>query len=310
MLLNSVNTNVSAATALRQLGGTERELAVTRGRVSTGLRVASARDNGAVWSLAQRQRGDVRAMDAVIAGLQRAQSATDLAIASGGVVSGLLIQMRDKAVAAADPGASDGSRAALDADFQQLKSQITRAIESATFGGLNLVGAGARGYKVLAGLQTVATVTTVVKEQNNNNKNAPKTTDPKLKTSVGSGPSTLDVVAEQLGFGGPNVTLAADAKLTVAADLPAVLTVLDASIKNVSGALIRLGAAANAFEGQQAFIRKLQDVATAGVGQMVDADLAREGARLKALQTRQQLGIQALSIANRAPQVLTQLFRT
>ncbi|MDP8916610.1 MAG: flagellin, partial [Pseudomonadota bacterium] len=92
--------------------------------------------------------------------------------------------------------------------------------------------------------------------------------------------------------------------------LPALLSGLDTSIKNVSSALIRLGAASNAFQGQQNFLRKLQDAATAGVGQLVDAELAKEGARLRALQTKQQLGVQALSIANRAPQILTKLFRS
>lgn len=307
MLLNSVNTNVSAATALRQLGRTETDLAATRRRVSTGLRVASARDSGSNWSIAQSQRGDIRAINAILSSLQRGQSALDVSIAAGTRVSDLLIRMKEKALAASDSGLSPDALAAMNQDFVLLRDELARTVESAGFNGLNLVNADAEDREILAGLG-METKYIPGKTQIKTRRGVTTVT---VKPGVYvTGRSTVTLPGESLALGGPNVTVSDIATVTDPAKLAELRTQIDASIRNVSNALARLGGAANTFERQQGFLRKLQDSLSAGVGSLVDADMVKESARLRALQTKQQLGIQALSIANRAPQVLTQLFRT
>ena len=304
MSLNSVNTNVGARAAVRHLNATATELATTQRRVSTGLRVGSVRDNGAVWAIAQKQRGDVRSIGAIMGGLQRARSVLDVAVASGEVASELLIQMKEKALAAADTGLSSESRAALNQDFLQLKDQLARAVNNADYDGVNLIDADATGYKVAAGL---ATITQTVVTGYFRDDHPTKAGQPKFGTATG--PSTLDVIATRLHLGGPNVTVLAGDALSDAATSKLVLDKLDASIRNTSAAVANLGTNSRQIQRQQAFLGKLQDGVAAGVGDLVDADLGKESARLQALQLRQQLGTQALGIANRAPSALLSLFR-
>lgn len=128
-------------------------------------------------------------------------------------------------------------------------------------------------------------------------------------TTTKTSAPTIEVPAEYLHLGSDNVTVAATAALTDPAALPALLVQIEASIRNTSGALARLGSAARALEQHQAFVFKLQNAFAKGIGDLVDADLGKEGARLRALETRERLGVAALSIANRAPQVLLGLFR-
>src|SRR5215218_10801475 len=114
---NSVNTNVGALVALQNLNKTNSELNVTQGRINTGLRVASAKDNGAVWAIAQNQRATSQSLNAVRESLQRGQSTVDVAISAGETVSDLLLQMKEKTLAAADVSLDTNSRQALNADF-------------------------------------------------------------------------------------------------------------------------------------------------------------------------------------------------
>ncbi|MBW3617926.1 MAG: flagellin [Proteobacteria bacterium] len=304
MPLNSVNTNVGARDAVRYFGATATELATTQGRVSTGLRVASARDNGAVWSIAQSQRGDARAIGVIIGGLQRAQSVLDVGLTAGEGVSDLLVRMKTKALAAADTGLSADSRAALSRDFEQLRDQVTRLVNNAGFDGVNLIKADAVGYKARAGLATVTQKVIVGYFPPDHPKKAGQ---PKFGDVTG--PSTLDVAAERLNLGGPNVTVLATDALTDAGASAVIVGKLETSIRNTGLALAGMGANFRQVERQADFLSKLRDGLITGVGTLVDADLGRESARLQALQVRQQLGSQALGIANRAPTALLGLFR-
>lgn len=144
MPLNSVNTNPAALTGLHQLAATRADFAAVRRRVATGMRVVSARDDGAIWGIAQRQRGDIRALDSVARSLERGRSMVDVAIVSGERISNLLIQMREKALATADGGLSAESRAALNQEFVLLRDQITRVVETASFDGGDLLSENAK----------------------------------------------------------------------------------------------------------------------------------------------------------------------
>jgi flagellin len=276
MGVQSINTNVSAMLALQYLNASQAELRSAEQRIATGQKVATAKDNGAIFAIATTQRASSRALDAVRESLQRSQSVVDVSAASGEIISDLLIQMKEKALAAADAQLNTSSRAAMNADFVALRDQITKAVNNGGFNGANLIKAGAPDVAALADE---------------------------------SGKSLLTVQAQDLSLNGGNVTVTATTSVstvTLAADA---LTLVNASLQNVSLALARLGTGGRALSTHLVFVNKLQDAIDAGIGNIVDADLAKESARIQALQTKQQLGFQALSIANQGPAQLMSLFR-
>ena len=276
MALNSVNTNAGAMIALQNLNSTNNELNSIQTRINTGLKVGSAKDNGATWAIAQNQRATSLSLNAVKDSLQRSQSTIDVAIAGGETVSDLLVQMKEKALAASESTLDTASRKALNDDFVALRDQIAKAVSNAEFNGTNLIKNGGSAVGALA--------------------NA-------------SGSSTITIAAQDLSLGGGNVTVGATSSIGTASAASAMLTTIQTSIDNVSSALAKLGTGSKAIQSHLTFIGKLQDTIDAGVGNLVDADLAKESARLQALQTKQQLGIQALSIANASTSSLLGLFR-
>jgi flagellin len=276
MALNSVNTNVGALIALQNLNQTSTELQQVQSRINTGKRVASAKDNGAVWAIAQSQRATSNALNAVKASLQRGQSTIDVAMSAGESVSDLLSQMKEKALAASDSSLSSSARAALNEDFKALREQIAKTVSNADFDGSNMIEASGDTVYALA--------------------NA-------------SGTSKITVAAQSLALGGANVTVASTATIGTATGAASMIAIVNTSIDNVGAALAKLGTGSKALDSHLTFISKLQDALDAGVGNLVDADLAKESARLQALQTKQQLGVQALAIANAASSTLLGLFR-
>ncbi|MDZ4362388.1 flagellin [Brevundimonas sp.] len=273
----SVNTNLGAQIALQNLNATNAELATTQSRINTGKKVANVKDNGAIWAIAQGQRADIGALGVVKQSLDRGISAVDVAIAAGETVSDLLLQLKEKALAATDESLKTASRDALNEDFKALRDQIASVTDNAEFNGVNLLVTSAPGFNALANAD---------------------------------GSSTLTVAAEVLSLGSTNVTVATTttiATLTTAGDA---LDAVEESITNVSAALARLGTKAKSLETHNTFVGKLIDTLEAGVGNLVDADLAKESAKLQALQTKQQLGVQALGIANQTPQLVLSLFRS
>jgi flagellin len=277
MALNSVNTNVGAMIALQNLQQTNSELGTVQNRINTGKKINSAKDNGAIWAIAQNQRAEMGALNAVKDSLQRGQSTVDVAMAAGESISDLLLQMKEKALAATDETLTSASRDALAEDFDSIRDQITSVIDNAQFNGANLLdGSLTGGYKALA---------------------------------AADGSSTIDVADEDMSLSGSVVTLGAGDSIGSTSDATASLALVDASIANVSAALARMGTSSKALGTHLTFVGKLQDSLEAGIGNLVDADLAKESARLTALQTKQQLGVQALSIANSSTSMLLGLFR-
>src|SRR3954447_22718710 len=126
MPYNSVNTNVGAMVALQNLNATNMELSQTQSRINTGLKVASAKDNGAVYAIAQNQRATSNSLNAVKDSLSRGQSTIDVALSAGESVSDLLTQMKEKALAASDTTLDTASRTALNDEFKSLRDQITK----------------------------------------------------------------------------------------------------------------------------------------------------------------------------------------
>jgi flagellin len=280
MPLNSVNTNVSAMAALQNLASTQMDLSTTQTRINTGLKVASAKDNGAVWAIAQNQRATSGSLDAVKDSLQRASSTVDVALSAGASVSDLLLQMKQKALAASDTTLDTNSRTALNDDFKSLRDQITKAVTNADFNGANMLKGGTGASQIQA-----------------------------LANADGS--QVISVAAQDLSLGGSGALsgLAATASIGLQSTAASMITTVDSAITAVSSALSKLGTGSKALSSHLSFVGKLQDTIDAGVGNLVDADLAKESAKLQALQTKQQLGVQALSIANQSSSILLGLFR-
>jgi flagellin len=278
MAINSINTNDGSFIALQNLAATNAALNATQDRISTGKKVAMPKDNGAIWAIAQNLRGASQSINAVKNSLDRAQSTVDVAMTAGTNVSDLLLQMKEKALAAADPALDTSSRANLNEDFKVLRETVKKTIANADFNGSNMLRTN--GITV-RGLANVA------------------------------GTDTITVAAANLTFGGTINTIAGTTSIgsNASTAASAALLLVNASIANVSTALARMGSQYRALALHNSFMAKLQDNLDSGVGNLVDADLGRESARLQSLQSRQQLGVQAASIANQSTSALLGLFR-
>ena len=276
-MANSINTNVGAQIALQNLQSTNNELATVQNRISTGKNVSSAKDNGAIFAIATSQRAEIGALNAVKDSLNRGQSAVDVSLAAGESISDLLSQLKEKALSATDKSLTTSARSALNEDFKAVRDQIATVVANAKFNGVNLLdnSTGTGGYKALS-------------------------------NTAGS---TIKVAGENLSLGGSNVTVAATTTIGTSTLATTALGLVNASIDKVSASLARLGTGSNSFGTHLTFVGKLQDALETGVGNLVDADLAKESARLQSLQTKQQLGVQALSIANSSTSILLGLFR-
>jgi flagellin len=271
----SVNTNVGAMTALQYLNQTQGQLAQTQSEINSGLKVADAKDNGAIYAIAQNQRGSVAGYQSVLNSLNNGSSSIDVALSAGQSISDLLIQMKQQALSAADPSLDTASRQALNANFNALLGQITTIVNNATFNNFNLVNGSTNSIQALASSDGTRRVTTQ---------------------------------AENLSLSGLIVTVTSTASISTQSKASALIGTIQTSLTNVDSALAKLSAGAAKFSIQATFTQKLSDTLTQGIGNLVDANMAQESAQLQSLQVKQQLGIQALSIANQAPQSILSLF--
>lgn len=271
----SVNTNVGAMVALQYLAITASSLQHTENAVSTGLKVATAKDDGSTFAIAQNMRGDVAGYTAVTDSLNRGISSVDVALSAGQSISDLLVEMKQKALAASDSSINTASRQALNQDFVALRDQITSVVKNAVFNGFNLVDGSTTQIKVLA-------------------------------SSDGS--RHLTTSAQNMSLSGSIVTVKSTDTVSTQAKASSMITSVETSLTAVNSALAQLSAGAKKFSVQASFVQNLSDTLTAGIGNLVDANMAQESALLQSLQVKQQLGAQALSIANQSPQITLSLF--
>jgi len=401
----SVNTNYSAMVALQNLNFTNSELEGVQNKISTGLKISSARDNGAIYAIAEGQRSRVSSVAAVKDGIDRANSTIDVALSAGKSIGEILQKLKAKAVAAQADDLTADQRDALQADFTSLRSQIDTIANSAQFNGANLAS-GAASLNVLIsdlggstaattdGVQSAALATpisgsalvinadtTVTNIADGDIISFDLTDSTNLGTfsigveltpgmtvddyvaavnaaSGGKISASYDDVAGQftylindpnfddlavssdgvdatnLGAGVATATVSSAGSnmfvvngmdmtmssamfssfasvdiSTTAASATTAANALEQAITDLNVGLASLGSQATALDTQQDFLAKLSDEIENGIGNLVDADLAKESAKLQSLQIKQQLGAQALSIANQAPQVILSLFR-
>jgi len=272
----SVNTNSGAQLALQYLNQTQGQLDQTQSAINSGLKVASAKDDGAIYAIAQNQRGAVAGYQSVVNSLNNGSSAIDVALSAGQSISDLLIQMKQKALSAADPSLDTASRQALNANFTALRDQIATIVKNAVFNGFNLVDGSTTQVAALASADGTRRITTA---------------------------------AQNLSLSGTIVTVKNTSTVSTQAKASALISVIQASLSNVNSALAKLSSGAAKFSIQASFTMKLSDTLTAGIGNLVDANMAQESARLQSLQVKQQLGVQALAIANQSPQTILSLFK-
>ena len=271
-MVGSVNTNIGAQIALQNLNITGTDLANVQKQISTGLRVADAFDNGAVFAIAQGLRSDVGALSTVNGQLGAAKGLLQVANAAGTGVSNTLGDIRSVLVQLADQNVTGNARTQLNAQFATLKTAVSNYISGASYNGTNLLSSGAANKAVIQDISA----------------------------------NQYTIQAQDLTA---NVTalLTAVSDATGAATL---LTGNFASAQNFVGTALNAIAANSKFlDNQITFNNAISDATTTGLGALVDADLAKQSARLQSLQIKQQLGTQSLGIANQAPQSLLGLFR-
>ncbi|WPZ34175.1 flagellin [Thalassobaculum sp. OXR-137] len=275
MASNSILTNPEALVALRNLERTNNLLATTQNRVSTGLKVTGAIDDASNFAIAQGIRGDIKALGAISQGLNNSKGIANVAIAGATSISDLLQTVRQKLTELSNEGITTTQRQILTNDFTELLSQAANFIDNAVFNGVNLLDTAGAAPSINT-LSNLAGGTLTLTNAN-------------LRTQV------LSLAAVGLGT--------ANAAQGVIANQYSNLESV------VNAALGSLGAEARALDLQTSFLDQITDATEEGLGNIVDADMARESARLTALQVRQQLGVQVLGIANQSPQILLGLFQ-
>jgi len=401
----SVNSNYGASVALQSLNSTNKELNEIQNRISTGLKVSSARDNGAVYAIAEGQRSRVSSVAAVKDGIDRASSTVDVALAAGKSVGDILQRLKSKAVAAQADDLTSDQRAALQVDFTSLRAQIDTIANAAQFNGANLAK-GSSSLNVLIsdlggstaattdGVQSAALTTPLsgsalvidagsatgdladgdlitfaltdsvnagtssisveltagmtidgfvaaVNSQSGGKISASYddaagqftylindpafddlavTSDGTDAANIGAGVATATVSSAGSNtfsvtgadFSLSGAILSSIASTDISTSTAAATTAsasIDTAITDLNNALATMGSQAAALDIQNEFLSKLSDTIEQGIGNLVDADLAKESARLQSLQIKQQLGAQALSIANQAPSLVLSFFR-
>jgi flagellin len=277
--MSSILTNVGAMAALQTLNATNKALNTTQNRISSGMRVESAKDNSSSWSIATTMKGDVSGFKAIADNLALSESTVSVAREASETVSDLLTQIKSKIVLANSSSVDTGK---IQDDIDQLVDQITNVVGAAQFNGVNLVDSGS-AVDLLASLDRSGATVTVSNISFN---------EQDLRTAAGGGLAAITAI-----------------DVTTAAGAAAGLATIETAIGVAVDAAASFGAVQGRVSIQRDFVSALTDAMTAGVGSLVDANMEEEAARLTALQTQQQLGIQGLSIANAAPQNILALFR-
>ncbi len=279
---NSIITNPEAFVALRNLERTNEKLSRTQERLSTGLKVTSATDDASNFAIAQGVRGDVRALSAITQGLNNSKGIGEIALAGVTAISDLLQDIRQKLTELANGGLTTAQRVIVKADFDKLMSQAYGFVSNSNFNGRNLLISDATNVNTISNLNG---------------------TNLTLTARSGSSSGVTHLIRSLAG-----ATLGTTGAATDAVNAQSVIALQYSALETeINTSLGALGAEIRALKFQTDFLTTVNDSTEIGLGNIVDADLARESAELTALQVRQQLGVQVLGIANQQPQILLNL---
>jgi flagellin len=272
----SVQNNSAALTALQNLNRTNDQLSNVQQRVATTLAVSQPKDNPTVWANAQGQQHELNGLASVTQSLNRASSISDVALSAGQSVVDLLNQMKKDCLSAQDPQLDPAGRSSLQTDFAGLLQRITTTLSNASFDGANLLDGSGGDLSFLA---------------------------------TADASQVLTLPAKNLSLGGGIISLTTATTISTTQAASAVMAQIDASIAAVTAALADIGDQAKLMTAHSTLVQNLSGVLQQGMGDLIDADTAADSARLAALQVQQQLGEQALNVANAMPSVLLSLFR-
>ena len=277
MAMNSVNTNMSSMLALQSLNRTSDQLSVVQKRVSTGFRVADSKDDGGAFAVAQAVRSDVAGLTAANEQLGGTKGILETTFAALGKVSETMVKVRETLTRLADGTLNDEQRSQYETQYSALKTQIENFITDATYNGRSLLNteATAGGGNIEMTRNEAGGVFTI---------------------------SAVDGATDLVIAAAPTDAAEAQTALQDGGDFETVES-------KIANALNTFGSDSNYIDGQIKYNKDKIDSLEGGLGALIDADLAKESAKLQALQIRQQLGTQALSIANQSPQMLLSLFR-
>ncbi len=320
MSLNSVNTNIAAQVALQSLNSTQTNLQATQKRISTGFRVADATDDGAAFAVAQKVRADTGALTTVNQQLGNAKGLVGTAIAGLTSISNTLNSANSLLVKLGDAGISADQRAQYTTQYKSLVLQVASTVDGSTYNGKSLLGTTG---DALGGTQTAGAPVSVVATETGAQKAIAGEDNSKLAADLWSligGTVTASTGTAAAIYNDPTTNVqanavaaltgkdAAGASYATGGPTTSVHSVGDLQ-KNVANQLNQASADLNALDATITFNSSKIDSLNAGLGALIDADLSKESANLQALQIRQQLGTQALSLANQSPQSLLSLFK-
>ena len=320
--MTSILTNSSAMAALSTLRSINSDMETTQGRISSGLRVGSASDNAAYWSIATTMKSDNKALSTVQDALGLGAAKTDTAYTGLNAAIDVVSEIKAKLVAAREPGID---KTKINKELTELKNQLVSTAESASFSGENwlyntsttaastkeMVGSFTRSSTgtVSVGVVSFDTSTSILMDTKN-------AANGQLTKNVAvvqpSGATTANATYFLVNVSSTTAATGTAISLTSSTsddNIEGMISAVDAMLTSMTDAAATLGATNKRISMQDDFMADLMDVIDKGVGRLVDADMNEESTRLKALQTQQQLGIQALSIANSDSQNILSLFR-
>ena len=314
--MSSINTNIAAMTALQALNQTNKETLVTQNRIATGLRVNDASDNAAYWSIATTMRSDRQALSTVSDALGLGAATVDVAVQGMEGAIKLSSDIKAKLVAARQPGVD---RAKIQTEITQLQDSLRSVVATSTFSGQNWLATDSTSATLTRtlvssfsrdGAGAIEIGVIEVNVAGNSNPDGPGTM---LIDTGGAGDGILDLTRTATNSGDFTVL-----ELDISAlsdsdedlqDLEDFISGVDAAITSMTNAATNLGAVKSRIDLQKGFADSLMDAIDTGIGQLVDADMNEESTRLQALQVRQQLGVQALGMANQSAQMILRLFQ-
>ena len=316
-------TNAAAMAALQTLRDINGKMETTQQRISSGYRVETASDNAAYWSIATTMRSDNKALSTVQDALGLGAAKTDTAYTGLESAIDVITEIKAKLVAAREPGVDKNK---INEELKELKNQLQSIAESASFSGENwlyndtayppttveMVGSFNRSSDGTVAVETLEfdTSTSTLIDINNAAEGI-LTRDTVVTVPLG-GTATTSATYYLLDAG--STTTASGSVITLSTattdeEVTGMISAVDTMLQTLTDSASTLGSINMRIDMQDDFVATLRDVIDKGIGRLVDADMNEESTRLKALQTQQQLGIQALSIANSNAENILQLFK-
>ena len=316
--MSSINTNIAAISALQALTQTQQDMMQTQSRIASGYRVASAQDNAAYWSIATTMRSDSGALSTAKDALGLGSATADVAYTGINNAIKLMDQIKQKLVAAREPGVD---RAKIQSDITALQNQLQSTADSASFSGQNWLKIDST-----AGTDITKAIVSSFSRDSSNTVTVGTISFNLYTAATGDTTALYDTNATasaRAGLLDKQQTAASGATFTVAAldihaltdsaadlgDLDSYISAVDGVISKMTAAATSLGSVKSRIDLQKSFVSDLMSTVDTGVSQLVDADMNEESTKLQALQTKQSLGVQSLSIANQSSQSILKLFQ-